>query len=367
MNTEIQTIDKEQALIIEQKKQIWSEMGVATYNAELKLQAMASDACNKFSIPEKYEDLQEAESDLKNLKASQKQIETERKSITSKFDDLSSRLMISEKSINEPIKVLTEAIISVKKVYETKQKIVMLHNQERDNIKAMVLNYVNAKDSELKSFISNKVSTALTNALSVANISIKGVNDYLLEWQNKYTSTTFTAPLPIHTAINISQEEANSIITNNFKWDGIFYYTLYKTELLKKFSDYEVQFHNKQQAIEIANKQEVEKQQALAIEKSNKKTALKLASIATPIDSISNSAVKELKKTYEVDMPETIESVLAIMGAFSANIHLCMPKLKVNKWFAFTPLQAGNTLAKVKCDDNNFAPQGIIFKEVSKL
>ena len=57
MNTEIKTIDKEQALIIEQKKQIWSEMGVATYNAELKLQAMASDACNKFSIPTKYEDL----------------------------------------------------------------------------------------------------------------------------------------------------------------------------------------------------------------------------------------------------------------------------------------------------------------------
>jgi hypothetical protein len=41
--------------------------------------------------------------------------------------------------------------------------------------------------------------------------------------------------------------------------------------------------------------------------------------------------------------------------------------LKVNKWFAFTPNQAATALAKVKCDDNNFAPAGIIFKEVDKL
>lgn len=354
-------------LIIAEKKETWAQMGVATYNAELKLQAMASDACNKFSLPTKYEELQTAESDLKNLKSSQKQIETERKAITSKFDDLCTRLMISEKSINEPIKVLTDAIITVKKAHEVTQKAILLQNQERDGIKSMVLNWLNTKDAEIKSFISNKVSKALTYALSEGNIDMNGLKDYLSSCEKKYNSDTFNIPKPTHTAININQVEADGIIDAHYKNEPIFYYTLYKAELLKKFSDYEVQFHNKQQAIELAQKEESEKQKALALEKANKETAMKLESMAVNIDSISNSNVKELKKTFEIDMPETIETVLSIMGAFSANIHLCMPKLKVNKWFAFTPLQAGNALAKVKCDDNNFNPSGIIFKEVSKL
>lgn len=354
-------------LIIAEKQKTWAEMGLATYNAELKLQAMASDACNKFSIPDKYEQLQDAESDLKTLKATQKQIETERKAITSKFDTLCSRLMENEKSINEPILLLTNAIINVKKAHETKQKVVQLQNQERDTIKAMVLNYLNTKDAEIKSFISNKVSSALTHALSVGNISIEGLKDYLLLCEKKYSTETFSIPKPTHNTVNISQDESQSIIDTNFKNEPIFYYTLYKSELFKKFSDYEVQFHNKLQALELANKEEAEKQNALAIEKANKEVALKLESMAVIIDNISNAGIKDLKKSYEVDMPESIESVLSIMGAFAGNIQMCLPKLKVNKWFAFTPLQAANVLGKLKTDDNNFNPTGIIFKEVSKL
>lgn len=354
-------------LIIAEKKETWSNMGIATYNAELKLQAMASDACNKFSIPDKYEQLQDAEIDLKTLKSTQKEIETQRKAITSKFDALCSRLMESEKSINEPISLLTNAIINVKKAHETKQKVVQLQNQERDTIKAMVLNYLNTKDAEIKSFISNKVSAALTHALTIGNISIDGLKDYLLLCEKKYSTSTFDIPKPNHTAVNISQEEAQSIIDYNFKNEPIFYYTLYKSELLKKFSDYEVAYNNKVQALEIAQKEEAEKQNALALEKANKEVALKLETMAVTVDSISNTGVKELKKVYEVEMPETIESVTIIMSAFFANINLCLPKLSVNKWFAFTPKQAGSALAKVKCDDNNFNPSGIIFKEVSKL
>lgn len=353
--------------IIEKKRKTWADMGVSTYNAELKLQAMASDACNKFSIPSNYNDLIEAESDLKTLKQSQKLVETERKAITSKFDELCSRLMNPEKSFNEPIKLLTEAIIKVKKEHEVKQKVVEQQNNERKAIKDMVLNYINNKDAEIKSFISNKVSNALQYALKEGDVTMETLPDFLISCEKKYETSFFNIEPPKYHVTAITADECQQIIAENFKWDPIFYFTLYKAELLKKFSDYEVQVNNKIQALELAAKQEAEKQHALAVEKANKETAIKLESLSVDISTISNTGVKELKKVYEIDMPETIESVLAIMSAFSANIHLCMPKLKVNKWFAFTPLQAGNALAKVKCDDNVFNPSGIIFKEVSKL
>jgi hypothetical protein len=55
------------------------------------------------------------------------------------------------------------------------------------------------------------------------------------------------------------------------------------------------------------------------------------------------------------------------MAAFTANLQLCLPKLRVTKWMAFTPSQAAGALAKVKNDDNNFSPSGITFKKVDKL
>ncbi len=153
-----------------------------------------------------------------------------------------------------------------------------------------------------------------------------------------------------------------------FKQNPEQYIQLYTNELRKKFIDYSVAYSNKKQAIELAAKEDEEKQKALIEEANNKETAIQLESVSEVLEvTVSGPEIKALKKSYEVNMPETVESVIMIMAAFTANLQLCMPKLKVTKWFKFTPDQAATALAKVKCDDNNFAPKGITFKEVEKL
>jgi hypothetical protein len=84
--------------------------------------------------------------------------------------------------------------------------------------------------------------------------------------------------------------------------------------------------------------------------------------------SIEPSGLKALKKAYEVDMPETFDSVMKIFSAFMANKQKCLEKVNIKKWFvSFNADSAAKALAKVKSDDNQFAPLGIVWKEVDKL
>jgi hypothetical protein len=164
-----------------------------------------------------------------------------------------------------------------------------------------------------------------------------------------------------------THQEFNKILNEVWKIKPADYVALFATELEKKFSDYSVAYLNKQQALQLAKEEQERRLQEIAQQKQQTEIAATLDSVSTDM-SIEPSGLKALKKAYEVDMPETFDSVMKIFSAFMANKQKCLEKVNIKKWFvSFNADSAAKALAKVKSDDNAFAPLGIIWKEVDKL
>jgi hypothetical protein len=355
--------------IVEQKKQAWSKMGESVYLAELTLQAISQQSLANIQHPTDINQVPDAESKLTQLKKDQKVVESKRKEITSPLDELAKRLMQNEKSFDEPIKALSQAIIGVKSAHEAKQRELRAKDDEMKQIIHNISNYIAESESSQLRKIERAVNKLYENALGENDIHPASIALYLQEAVAKITKDLFFISNPIITSRFFTQEELTPIIDEKMKtYNPDRFLSEFQTLVRNKFSDYEVAFSNKKEALLRSQEEEKAKLKAIEEDKRNKELAASLeasAQVMTP--AVTGPVVKELKRSYEVDMPETIDSVLMIFAAFSANIQLCLPKLKVNKWFAFTPAQAANALAKVKCDDNNFQPSGIIFKEIEKL
>jgi len=365
MTTELTEITAEQAQIIESKKALWAQMGEAVYKTELQLQIEAQQALNNIALPVKIEEVPEAETMLKNIKAAQKTIEGKRKAVTTRFDEVSARLMQPEKSFTDPIKQLSDAIIKVKKEHEANQAKLKNIADEKTRAREYFLN----KKIEIESALANKVNDFVSRCYEKAlkdDITMEGLEAYKQDSISRVTINSFAYGLPVFNPAYCAKEDIEAIFQECFVINKSHYVSEFAAQLEEKFSDYEVALGNKADALALSQKQEKEKKDTIASAANNQAMAVKLEASATVVNA-EPVFTKALKKSYEVDMDENVESVLKIMSAFSANINLCLPKLKVTKWFAFTPAQAANVLAKVKCDDNNFAPAGITFKEVDKL
>jgi len=355
----------EQTQVIAQKRDAWAQMGEAVYRSELTLQIQAQAALTDIVLPSTIEDVPSAEERLKSIKSAAAMIQNNRKAVTSKFDDVTARLMMPEKSFTEPIKMLSDAIIQVKKVYEVEQA----KKQARfDEIKRCRDHYTNEKiriESELSNKVNSLVARCYEHALNT-NVSVADLPAYLKKAKAAVTSDQFTALARNFSYSILTQDEVMSVIQELFTVNQQAYAVQFANDIDAKFSDYAVAIANKEQALQLAQEDEKRKADELAQQQRQQQIAAKLESAATPT-SIEPVLTKALKQSYEVDMPDSLESVLAVMAAFSANIHLCLPKLKVTKWWSFTPLQAAASLSKVKSDDNAFAPAGITFKTVDKL
>lgn len=365
--TQVLTTPNFDPAIIEQKRVAWSNMGEAIYKSELQLHVRAQAAALTVELPTSMDHVPAAEIALKSLKAEQAAITTSRKEITSKLDDVTSRLMLPEKSLAEPIKTLETAIIKVKK--EDAQR--LANEKAKLEEKRLAIEYLiglkATTDATFKRTISDMVSKAYDYALGDGNVTLEKLDEYTEKVAKKLTESDFSPSFPARTFQHFSQDDYKALVKEHYTFDATTYVLQFITDLETKFSDYEVALQNKEDALALSRKQQADNE---AIIQRNQATATASASLFSGAATIADpmpAGVKELKQAYEVDMPETPESVLAIWAAFSANRHLCMPKLKVNKWFAFTPAQAATALAKVKNDDNAFQPSGIIFKVVDKL
>lgn len=357
----------ENTSIANQKGEAWKNMGIGIFYTEVSINAKAQKAIASIEKPTTIEDVLNAEAKLKELTGVKNEIITYRKAITTRLDAVSSRLMEPEKNMDAAINDLKSAIIPIKKEHEKKEQEKQKREYEKKELKERILTLLNNKDLEFKTFINGRVNYAYTYALE-HDFKPEEIEEYIKACSSKYDTKQFNIIFPGYSSSLLSQEEVNQVLADNFKQNPDQYVELYVNELRRKFIDYSVAYNNKKQALELAAKEEEEKQKALIEEASNKEAAIQIESVSEVLDvTVVGNDIKALKKSYEVDMPETIESVIMIMSAFTANIQLCMPKLKVTKWFKFTPDQAATALAKVKCDDNNFAPKGITFKEVEKL
>lgn len=364
--SEVLTLDR-QSEVIEQKRSAWGQMGVVVYKQELQLQVEAQATIKSINYPTKIEDIPGAEQKLKELKAAQKTIESKRKEITSRFDDVVKRLMEPEKSFTEPINNLSAKIIEIKKEYEAEQKRKQSIIDEASAIRLYYQNESVRVKAELQAKVNSLVSRCYEKALQDDTIDPDNVEAYINASKEAIKRHNFSFTIKSRDVIFSDNSTIDLACFNDaMNIDIDSFVNDFKNQIDFKFSDFEISFNNKVAALAESKRQEELKQKEIEDKKRSEELAAKLAATATPVDA-TLVFTKALKKSYEVDMPETIESVLSIMAAFTANIDKCLPKLKVNKWFAFTPAQAANVLGKLKSENNAFAPTGITFKEVEKL
>lgn len=366
MIQDIVTTTVDQA-VLASKRNAWANMGEAIYTGELALQARAQAKLISITLPTKIEEVPQAEALLKELKGEMGAIEEERKKITGKLADVTARLMLPEKSMQEPIKSLETEIIKVKKVDAEQRAKKQAKDNELKECREYLISTLAKIDGDYKRMIADKVAKAYEYALGEGNIQMDGLDAFTQKAAVKFTEKDFTPGIPERRLVHVSSEEYAAIAAEHFTIDANSYVLAYVVELEKKFSDYDVALNNKEQAIQRAKQEQDTKLAAIAEEQTNKEVAAHMEAVSVDLSQSYGPVVKDLKEAFEVDMPETVESVIKIMSAFTANLQLCLTKLRVTKWMAFTPAQAAGALAKVKNDDNNFSPSGITFKKVDKL
>lgn len=359
-------LSKEQQAIAEQKKATWGNFGVGIYSTEIKLNTMAEIEKNNLSVlPTTIFEVPEAETRLAKGKKAQTAIETMRKEVTSRLDELSKRLMTPEKSLTDPINLLSAEIIKIKKADEEKKRKEKAASDELIRCKEFCQNEAIRIDTSLKNKVLELVSRCYNKALET-NVKPEDINDYIKTAKESVGENQFTYNTPVFQNAYITQEQVTEIATKEFVIDQKGYVTSFAKQVDEKFSDYDVAFHNKAQALANSQAEEELKKKEIDQKAQQQQVANKIESSAAT-SAPAQFFTKALKKSYEIDMEESMENALTLIAAFSANLNLCMKHVRVSKWFGFSATQAGTALSKVKCEDNNFNPVGITFKEVEKL
>lgn len=355
----------EQEIIANSKQGPWGTLGVKIAIEDFRLQSRAQNALATLITPTKIEDVAKAEAILKTVKAAGVAIKNDRLAITKPVDNRMSELMLPEKSFEEPCKKVEAAIIALKKADQARQ---LLENQKLDalkNCREWLTTTRNNTDAAFKNKILAKVGVVYEHALGKGEVDLEMLKDYLEFAISRLSPLDYEALFPLNTFQLVPAEQFQAMCQELLIFDFNIYKADYTNQLNLKFSDYAVALGNKAQAVANSKKEAEEKQAAIESQKANSNVAAKLETIAiTPVVLGTNKA---LKQSYAIDMEENIQSVIAIMTAFTAHLDLCLPELNVNKWFSFTPAQAGTALAKIKTKDNSFNPAGIIFKTVDKL
>lgn len=369
MDTGIIEQPKTDFQIIESKRDAWGRLGISIYKSELKLQLRAQQATAKLaSLPLTLEDIPEAENILKEVKAEQCLIVEDRKKITSRFDEVKARLMIPENSFTTPLNEYSNAIIKIKQEKEKKDREKKAKEDELSRIRHQLNSAVAKYDAEFKTLIAEKVNQAFMHALEKNIHPGQECDDYIDRVNFKVKESWF----PIDrvsfngTLLYTSKEEYEQILFELSTINPSAYVALFATEMEKRFSDYNVAYNNREQAIELSRKEQEEKLKQIEEEKQSRVVSSELDSVATDM-SVEPSNIKALKKCYEVDMPETFDNAMTIFRAFMANKQKCLEKVNITKWFAFNAGSAAKALSKLKSEDNNFNPVGISFKEIDKL
>ncbi len=360
---ELQTQDQ---AVLEQKRTAWGQMGVAVHQTEMQLQVEAQSYLIPLEVlPTAIAEIQSAEEKLVAAKKGLTAITNRRKEVTTQFDAVTARLMAPEKSFAEPIKIYTDAIIKLKKEDEANKAKLRNIEDEKNRCRTFFQDNKIAIELQLENKLTELVAKCYSHALET-NVSVENIKVYLDEVTKKLTVNSFAFKDVLFANNYISVDDVAQIKKEVFIINQESYVARFADLIDAKFSDYEIAFNNKAEALAQAQKADEAAKAQAATAAQHQTMANKIES-ASFVPNVAPSDTKALKHGYIVDMDETVESVLIIMAAFSANINLCLPFLKVNKWFSFTAQQAATALGKVKCADNSFQPAGINFKQIEKL
>lgn len=359
---------EKQIQLQEQKKQAWGNYGAKLVTVEADLQVKKMVVLKTLIEPTK-ENVKNSEEILKSAKYSLKDIFAERKKMTDPIDAVKSRLMDVEKSVEAEIKVYETKIISVKKEIEAIEKEKNAESEERKDFLAKLNQAYIELEDEIQKFVSeitNIVYLFLLNNDVPYDDYDHTIKDKLSDKDTVKTPTIKEVfAKQNYKNVKLTQLQTSELFLQNQKevtnpFDAIL------DNLAKKKIGYKSELANKEMAKELLLKQQKEADKKRLEEKQHAELSAKIEQ-ATTEQLQPKSDVKELKKTYQVEMPDTHQTALQLFATFSSNLDLVLPRLKVNKWFAFTPLQIANVLGRLKTENNSLQFSGIEFKEVDKL
>jgi len=367
--TELAT-QQEKSPEILKTRNVWAQMGEHIHLMKINLPLRTEQILDKLIEPKTFNDVPAAEAALKEVKRELKLLKDERILATNKFDDLKQTLSEPEKQAEQEVKEFELSIITIKKQKEEADRKEQAKKDEIKSIREGILLSINSIDSSLKTKVLTLVDEYYTKALNT-NVLPEKIGAYLNQCNAEVTALTFSYEVTtprFNTALVSAEEyielfkEANSAnVLNAAK-----YIESFRTKIDERFSDYSVAFKDKEAALKIASEEK-----AAESAKIEKQTALNNVSVQLSIAadevSVEPAATKALKKSFEVDMVESLANSVIVMRAFVANMKLIEPMMKVNKWDSFNIGQMKNYLGKCKSNDNNFSVEGISFKEVTKL
>lgn len=366
--TAVATQQQQKDEIVLKKREAYANLGEAIHRAEMELQVKAQSAIMLLAkLPSSIAEIAEAEKTLKEFKSQRVQIEKDRKAITSRFDPVLDRLMLIQKSTEEPEQKYTAAVLSLKKQHEAEEQKQLQIADARKRLVEKVEKDLAAANHASYEKINEQVQKAFETALEM-DIQPVDIKDWIETSKAILGYKDFECAVPQVNTVLLKQEEANALIAEKWIYNAQGFVVVYHQKIDQKFSDYGIAYQNKAAALELARKQSQEEEARLNAEKADAEIAASLQASSTALapDSV-GMPVKEIKRSYAIDMLETPDNAIAIMAAFVANKQACLAKLRVSKWFSLTPLQMGNALAELKNADNNFQPSGINFKVVEKL
>jgi hypothetical protein len=350
--------------ILEKKKDDWGKFGIIVYRKELEFQVQAQGSLAKLEVaPASIEDVPAAEALLKEVKADYAALVEARKAVTSKFDEVTKRLMAPEKSFEPAIANFSAEIIKIKKAFEAEEAKKKQRADFLKNVREQLTIAAARANAELQQRILDKVNTTYTFALD--KVEPKKLSDYLVKIKAKVTEADFHIDPP--TVMKTEDVEVLAIAADVFKiLSPAECLTQFTKALGDKFFTYENDWRNKEDAIALSNRQKAEAEAAIKQQEQQTSMAASFDAAADDL-SVQPAGFKALKKAYKINMAETEANAMKIISAFVANHHLCSSKLRISKWFNFSVSNCITALEKVKSEDNAFAPAGIEFAEVDKL
>lgn len=357
------------AEVLASKEKSWASVGVCLFKEEETIKLLALQISAKIKTPSKIEEVKDATITLAQVKKERTELSERRKLSTRKLDGVVARMSIPEKSFDEAIAKSEAAIISLTKADTERQKKDAEKIAKTTACREFLVKAKNEADADFKKAILEKLEKVYLHALGKGEIDMKKLPAFITLAKSRMTEADFKIQYPLNTFSEFVPNEGYVKLCNEILIiDSKIYLKQYHDDIDFKFADYEVALNNKGKALAIAKQETGAKAQQIIDTKANADTAAILNSMtAQTFTGVISHTTKPLKSSYAIDMEETAESAIFIMGAFAQYIHLCKPYLNVNKWFSFTVSQAGIALAKVKTKDEGFAPAGIKFKTVDKL
>ena len=356
--------------IVQQKQTAWSNYAVKLHNGEQSLQLTASEQVNKLSkLPTSIDQVPAAEETLKAAKVTRKALNTTRIELVGPMTAVLERLMLPEKSLDAPIQTMEASIIAIKKAEEQRKAQVQLKINEAKEIELHIQNKLAKYDADCKNYIETTCQKAYEYALGEGNITAKDHESYIekvIESRGSVQKFAELMPRDTFEPKYHSFEEKAAIVEKFKPTEFNVFADMFKACIISKFINYDLAVQNKEVALARAQREADEQRQQIEREKATAEAMASISANATPLE-IDATPTKALKQSFEVDMEENFENAMLILAAFTANVAKCKDKTTTKKWFGFSADSAAKALAKVKSDDNAFAPQGIKFKVVDKL